>query len=125
LRDKDCGPQGQQPEPDTWWVYVVSCADDTLYTGIAKDPEARAAKHNAGTGAKYTRTRLPVRLVYKELHEGRGRALQREHAIKRLTLEDKRLLIGGETRVKPGGAGPSSPGESRPTPAPKRSRSAR
>ena len=78
-----------------WWVYMVSCADDTLYTGIAKDPEARVRQHNDGRGAKYTRTRTPVTLVYREQCASRGEALKREHAIKRLSAQEKKALIEG------------------------------
>jgi predicted GIY-YIG superfamily endonuclease len=81
-----------------WWVYIVRCADDTLYTGIARDREARVAAHNAGTGARYTRPRLPVRLVYSEAAENRAAAQQREHAIKRLPRAAKLALIGNPRR---------------------------
>ncbi len=77
-----------------WYVYIVSCADESLYTGIALDIEARIASHNAGRGARYTRSRLPVRLVYSETAASRSAALRREHAIKRLTRRQKQRLIG-------------------------------
>lgn len=77
-----------------WYVYIVSCADDSLYTGIALDVDARIASHNAGRGARYTRSRLPVRLVYSEPAESRSAALRREHAIKSLTRRQKQRLIG-------------------------------
>lgn len=80
----------------TWHVYILRCADDTLYTGIATDVGARVQKHNAGKGAKYTRTRLPVELVYEEQIDDHGTALQREHAIKRLRANDKRRLIAAK-----------------------------
>jgi predicted GIY-YIG superfamily endonuclease len=76
-----------------WHVYVVRCADGTLYTGVAKDLKQRIAAHNAGRGAKYTRSRLPVKLVYREAAADRGAALQREHAIKRLPRLAKRALV--------------------------------
>ena len=76
-----------------WHVYMVRCADRSLYTGVATDVEARVATHNAGKGAKYTRGRLPVKLVYQEAVADRGAALKREHAIKRLTVAAKRQLI--------------------------------
>lgn len=76
-----------------WFVYIVRCADRTLYTGVAKDLAGRIEAHNAGQGAKYTRSRLPVRLVYSEEAADRGAALRREHAIKRLSREAKRALI--------------------------------
>ena len=68
-----------------WHVYMLRCADHSLYTGVATDLEARVATHNAGKGAKYTRGRLPVKLVYQEAVADRGAALKREHAIKRLS----------------------------------------
>ena len=76
-----------------WFVYILECSDSTLYTGIATDVEARLLEHNAGRGAKYTRARLPVTLVYTEKVEDRSAALRREHAIKRLRSADKRDLV--------------------------------
>jgi len=76
-----------------WHIYMVRCADGSLYTGIAKDVDARVSQHNAGQGAKYTRAKRPVELVYQETAEGRGVALRREAAIRRLRPEAKRLLI--------------------------------
>ena len=74
-------------------MYIVECSDSTLYTGVATDIESRMAEHNAGRGAKYTRSRLPVTLVYSEEAEDRSTALRREHAIKRMRAMDKRSLI--------------------------------
>lgn len=79
----------------TWHVYILCCADGTLYTGVATDVAARVAAHNAGKGAKYTRGRLPVMLAYSEMVGERGDALRREMAIKRLRADDKRRLIAG------------------------------
>jgi predicted GIY-YIG superfamily endonuclease len=76
-----------------WTVYIVECADDSLYTGIAKDVATRIAQHNAGSGAKYTRGRRPVELVYTEVLEDRPAALRRELAIKRMERRVKRRLI--------------------------------
>ncbi len=76
-----------------WYVYMLRCADDSLYTGVATDTEARACVHNTGKGAKYTRGRLPVVLVYREAVKGRGAALKREHAIRCLTPAAKWRLI--------------------------------
>lgn len=83
-----------------WHVYILRCADGTLYTGIATDVAARLATHNAGKGAKYTRGRLPVALAYQEEAESRSAALKREHAIKRLPAAEKRRLAGRETKRK-------------------------
>lgn len=79
-----------------WYVYILRCADDSLYTGIARDLSARIALHNAGKGAKYTRGRGPVRMVYSERVASRSAALQREHAIKQLPAAAKRTLVGGD-----------------------------
>jgi putative endonuclease len=77
----------------TWYIYMVECSDQSLYTGVAKDVQARVCQHNNGLGAKYTMARRPVELVYVEKIEGRGAALRREHAIKRLQAAAKRQLI--------------------------------
>jgi putative endonuclease len=74
------------------FVYMVRCADGTLYTGYARDPERREKVHNAGRGAKYTAGRLPVSLVYRELCDSRSSALKREHEVKRLARRDKERL---------------------------------
>ena len=78
-----------------WHVYIVRCADRTLYTGVAKDLPQRIAAHNDGRGAKYTRPRLPVKLVYSESAADRGAALRREWEIKQLTRAAKRALLAG------------------------------
>jgi len=78
--------------PPGWHVYVLRCADGTLYTGVARDVAARLKAHNAGKGARYTRGRLPVALVYTEAAAGRGAAQQREYRIKRLPAAAKRRL---------------------------------
>ncbi|RMF98028.1 MAG: GIY-YIG nuclease family protein [Gammaproteobacteria bacterium] len=77
-----------------WQVYMVECRDGSLYTGIARDLEQRLAAHNAGTGARYTRSRRPVRLVYAETRDSRSDAQRREAEIKRLRAADKRRLAG-------------------------------
>ena len=79
--------------PRCCYCYIVECADGTYYTGWAVDPERRVAVHNQGRGARYTRTRRPVRLVYVELQPDISVALKRERAIKRMTREGKRKLI--------------------------------
>ena len=76
-----------------WHVYMVRCVDGSLYTGIAKDIQHRLSEHNAGQGAKYTRGRRPVKLVYQEAAKDRSTALKREHAIKQLRSAGKRGLI--------------------------------
>jgi predicted GIY-YIG superfamily endonuclease len=80
-------------------VYILRCADKTLYIGIAKDVRARLAVHNSGKGAKYTRPRLPVRLVYQEGPLTLTRALRREYQLKQLTRPEKQALIRGKLTV--------------------------
>ncbi|OOZ40998.1 endonuclease [Solemya pervernicosa gill symbiont] len=79
---------------DEWHTYIVRCSDDTLYTGIAKDLEQRIDQHNAGKlGARYTRARRPVTLIYSEPSASRSEAQKREYAIKQLTRAQKLTLI--------------------------------
>ena len=75
------------------YCYIVECADGTYYTGWTIDPERRLKTHNAGRGARYTRTRLPVKLVYLEPQPDRSAAMKREKAIKTLPREKKQKLI--------------------------------
>ena len=76
-----------------WCVYILRCRDGSLYTGCTNDIAHRLAVHQSGKGAKYTRSRLPVCLVYQEEVAGRSEALRRENAIKRLTREQKLRLL--------------------------------
>ncbi len=78
-----------------WYVYIVKCADDSLYTGIARDVEKRLDEHNCNDqlGAWYTRFRRPVNLVYKETMASRSVAARREFEIKRLSRQEKESLI--------------------------------
>jgi len=78
-----------------WYVYIVRCADASLYTGVTNGIDARIAAHNAGRGARYTRSRLPVELVYWEPADNRGTALRREAEIKRLSADEKKVLVAG------------------------------
>jgi putative endonuclease len=78
-----------------FFVYMVRCADGTLYTGLARDSEARLRLHNAGKGAKYTRSRLPVALVYVEPCESLSAALKRERQLKPWSHGKKEALIAG------------------------------
>jgi len=75
------------------FVYIVRCADGTLYTGTAQDPVAREGVHNRGRGARYTSGRRPVRLVYTEACESIGDALRRERALKRISRAKKEALL--------------------------------
>ncbi len=79
--------------PD-WFCYLLRCSDNTLYCGITNDLEKRLMAHNAGTAAKYTRSRIPVILVYSEPCEDRSVASRRELAIKKLSRLEKLALIG-------------------------------
>jgi len=78
-----------------WICYILKCTDGTLYCGITNDMEKRFAAHNAGEGAKYTRGRTPVRLVYREDCDGKSEALKREMRIKALPRARKLALISG------------------------------
>jgi putative endonuclease len=75
------------------YVYIVRCADGTLYTGYAVDPASREVVHNSGRGARYTSGRRPVRLVYSESFESHGDALRRERELKRWTRARKEALV--------------------------------
>ena len=79
------------------YVYILECAGGSLYTGWTTDLTGRVAAHNAGLGAKYTRSRRPVRLVYWEELASKEEALSREWHIKRLTRAQKLALICGKT----------------------------
>ena len=78
---------------DSWKVYIVRCSDDTLYTGVTKDLDRRIEEHNSGSGAKYTRSRTPVELVWSETKPSRSEAQKREHEIKSFSREKKLELI--------------------------------
>jgi putative endonuclease len=80
-------------EGDDHFVYLLRCADDTLYTGYTTDPERRAEEHDAGGGAKYTRGRTPVELVYVESFSEKSAAMSREYEIKQLSRAAKEQLI--------------------------------
>lgn len=76
-------------------VYILRCGDGTLYTGCTNDLPRRLKTHQSGKGAKYTRARLPVELVYQEPAPDKSQALRREAAIKRLSRAEKLALMGG------------------------------
>jgi putative endonuclease len=76
-----------------FYCYILECADGTYYTGWTTDPPRRERQHNSGRGARYTRTRLPVRLVYLEEQADRASAMRRERAIKQLRRRQKSKLI--------------------------------
>ena len=84
-----------------WFVYMMQCADASLYTGITIDLERRMREHNdIRKGAKYTRARQPIVLAYTESAENRSAALKREAALKKLPRKEKLLLIHKESRQK-------------------------
>jgi putative endonuclease len=78
-----------------WFVYILECRDGKLYTGITNDLAARIAAHNNGTGARFTRGRAPVKLLYHEIAASRSAALKRELSIKRLSRQQKLELVSG------------------------------
>jgi len=78
---------------EVWHLYILRCGDGSLYTGITTDVEKRLEAHRCGKGAKYTRGRGPLELVYREVCGSHSDALKRELAVKALTTEKKRQLI--------------------------------
>jgi putative endonuclease len=83
-----------------WFLYLIECADGSLYTGIATDVDARFAKHLAGTGARYTRSRKPVQVLISFELEGRSAASRAEYWVKRLSAAQKRALVAGELSLQ-------------------------
>lgn len=81
------------------YTYILTCADGTLYTGWTNDLPRRLSAHNAGKGARYTRCRLPVKLVYAEAHADKREAMRREYAIKQLTRAQKLALLKSPDNV--------------------------
>jgi putative endonuclease len=80
----------------SWVVYILRCKDSTLYTGISKNAKKRVVTHNAGKGARYTKTRRPVVMVYVETGFTHGEALKREYKIKQLSKAKKEELISNQ-----------------------------
>jgi UV DNA damage endonuclease len=83
----------KKPASDPWFVYILRCADRSLYTGITKDVKRRCRQHNNGTASRYTRSRLPTKQVWQEPHPTQSSALKREAAIKAMTRLEKLALI--------------------------------
>ncbi len=81
-----------------YYTYMTVCSDGTLYTGFTDDLVRRMRTHNSGKGAKYTRSRLPVRLVYWEKYGSKRQAMQREYAIKQWTRQQKLQLLSPQQR---------------------------
>lgn len=96
-----------------WTVYILRCGDGTLYTGCTNDLPRRLEAHRSGRGAKYTRSRLPVELVYQEEAADRSAALRREIAVKRLSRQEKLALIAGKGEACHGDS--PSAGDGRPS----------
>lgn len=87
-------PSKTKTKPATeWLVYILKCGDGSYYTGITNDLARRLKAHKAGTASKYTRSRLPVKVVCREMLPNKGQALRREMEIKKLTRAQKTLLI--------------------------------
>jgi putative endonuclease len=87
---------GPEREKTIWFIYIVRCTDNTLYTGITTNLERRIDEHNNGdVGAKYTRSRRPVKMVYHERAENRSQASRREYQIKKMSLQNKLKMIEG------------------------------
>lgn len=80
------------------YVYILRCSDDTYYTGYAVDIDKRLSQHQEGVACRYTRGRTPVELVYLETHPTKSEAMQREAAIKKLTRQQKTVLIQQQNR---------------------------
>jgi len=95
---KRCSSRIRLPK-GRWCVYLLRCSDGSLYCGVTTDLAARIAKHNEGQGAKYTRSRLPVRLAYAEVAKSRSEALRREHEIKGLSKREKEALCRHRRRA--------------------------
>ena len=82
---------------DEWWLYVLLCANERLYIGIARNVEARFELHRAGKGAFYTRLNAPVQILARQRHESRSAALRAEYALKRLRTKQKRAWVASVT----------------------------
>ena len=87
--------RNRQPKGEPWYVYILRCRDNTYYTGATNDLRARVVKHNNGDGAKYTRGRRPVNIVYTEKLPTKRRALRREAEIKKWSRSRKAALVKG------------------------------
>ena len=87
-----------------WYIYILRCGDDTLYTGITDDVEKRLAAHRAGKGAKYTRGRGPLELVYTEEVPDKSTALKREAAIKKMSRKEKLEMVENRDGQRRGAA---------------------
>jgi len=91
MEEKEKASKKRSPK-DPWMLYILECTDGTFYTGIAKDLDKRLVKHNKGKASKYTRTRRPVKIIYKEKCKSRTKALVRECEVKALSRSGKEKL---------------------------------
>lgn len=82
------------------FTYILECKDGTLYTGWTNNLEKRLKDHNEGKGAKYTKSRRPVKLVYQETYEMKEEAMRREYAIKNMTRKEKEQLIANQSSAE-------------------------
>lgn len=80
-----------------WYVYLLKCSDNSLYCGITTDIERRLKEHNSGSGSKYTRSRLPAKLVYSKTYNSRSEASKEEYRIKQLPKSKKEILVSNYT----------------------------
>lgn len=87
-----------QKENTPWALYILQCADGSFYTGITNNLPRRLAAHAAGKGAKYTRGRAPLQLVYEESHDSRSAASKREAALKGLSRDEKAALVADKRK---------------------------
>jgi predicted GIY-YIG superfamily endonuclease len=83
----------RKKKPVTWLLYLLKCRDNTMYTGITNDLPRRITQHNNGTASRYTRSRLPVKLIFSEPCLNRSQALKKEYAIKQLSRKEKKAYI--------------------------------
>jgi putative endonuclease len=82
-----------ESRPVRWYLYLLECNDGTLYTGITNNLERRVQEHNNGTASRYTRSRLPVKLLYQERCKSRSSALKKEYGLKELSRKEKKEYI--------------------------------
>ena len=88
-------PAKKRKKAVAWLLYVLKCRDNTLYTGITSDVSRRVQQHNRGTASRYTRSRLPVMLIFSEPCRNRSQALKKEYAMKRLSRKKKEEYLRG------------------------------
>ena len=95
-------PRGKKKQSKMYSCYILRCADDSFYVGVAEDAQRRCAEHNRGKGADWTARRLPVFLVWTEFHDSLSSARKRENQLKRWSHVKKEALIGGSLRLRSG-----------------------